>query len=122
MELCLLVIKQVCPLNKVMVYQIPPRQTARGHLASTWDVEKYIWSGKLKVMSSGCILLEDDQGLFAKAIITDSFLEPVMDSSRYFVLKITETDKHAFIGIGFPDRQSAFDLNVAVQDYHKCVF
>ncbi|UYV62406.1 NECAP1 [Cordylochernes scorpioides] len=60
-------------------------------------------------------------------------IEPVMDSSRYFVIRLQDggtlniiqgfvwcvSDRTAFIGIGFVDRGDSFDLNVALQDHFK---
>lgn len=49
-------------------------------------------------------------------------MEGVLDSSRYFVLKIVDvSEKHAFIGVGFGDRGDAFDMNVSLQDHFKYV-
>ena len=56
--------------------------------------------------------------MFAEAPITEfptKSIEPVSDSSRYFVLKIENQGRSAFIGVGFADRSDSFDFNVALQ-------
>jgi len=42
-------------------------------------------------------------------------IESVSDSSRYFVLRIQNQGRSAFIGVGFADRGDSFDFNVALQ-------
>jgi adaptin ear-binding coat-associated protein 1/2 len=47
-------------------------------------------------------------------------IEPVLDSSRYFVVRLQDdAGRNAFVGLGFNDRSDAFDLNVALQDHFK---
>lgn len=56
-------------------------------------------------------------------------IEPTIDSSRYFVCKVVDitgeasnsdgTPKHAFLGLGFPDRQTAGDFRAAIDDYTR---
>ena len=67
--------------------------------------------------------LEDKNNgqLFAEAPITEfptKSIEPVSDSSRYFVLKIENQGRTAFIGVGFADRSDSFDFNVALQVFY----
>lgn len=74
------------------------------------------------------IRLEDPNSgdLFAACFVfpgqREGSVEPVLDSSRYFVLKIEDGQgKHAFIGLGFAERNEAFDFNVALSDHEKYV-
>ncbi len=46
-------------------------------------------------------------------------MEKVLDSSRYFVLRIEHQGRHAFVGLGFNERNNAFDFNVAVSDHKR---
>ena len=42
----------------------------------------------------------------------------MLDSGRYFVLRITnDKGRHAFIGICFNERNDAFDFNVALAEF-----
>ena len=46
-------------------------------------------------------------------------IEPVLDSSRYFVLRIVdrESGHHAFVGLGFRERGDASDFNAALFEH-----
>ncbi|PWN19850.1 adaptin ear-binding coat-associated protein 1 NECAP-1 [Microstroma glucosiphilum] len=126
----------------VYVYRIPPRASSTaGYKASDWSDPKTgdlastaIWKGRMKVVESEregkCeIRLEDaDSGeLFALCPydISGNSVEAVLDSSRYFVLRVESQDpttgnkKKAYIGMGFEDRSDSFDFNVALQDWVK---
>lgn len=113
-------------LNKrdSLVYQIPPASSASGHKADDW--KKCIWRGRLRVVGKGkdvsIKLLDPSSGqLFAQCHIPlgdhQKYVEPVTDSSRYFVLKITNGDRHAFIGMGFEDRNDAMDFKICLSDF-----
>ncbi|KAH6766805.1 non-intrinsic ABC protein 4 [Perilla frutescens var. hirtella] len=118
-------------VREVAVYKIPPRPTAGGYKCGEWLQSDKIWSGRLRVVScdSRCeIRLEDPNSaeLFAACFVhpgqRDAAVEPVLDSSRYFVLRIEDgRGKHAFVGLGFNERNEAFDFNVALSDYEKYV-
>lgn len=97
-----------------------------GHRANDWDVNKWLWQGQLKVQAQGSVLsvlLVDSKSgeLFATCPATEPHskaIDPVVDSSRYFVLRIDDgKGRHAFIGMGFRDRSEAYDFNATVQDH-----
>ena len=50
-----------------------------------------------------------------------SSVEPVVDSSRYFVLKIVDpqSKRHAFIGLGFRERTQSSDFNAAIDEHRQ---
>lgn len=116
-------------VREVSVFKIPPRSTSVGYKCGDWLQSDRIWSGRLRVVSCGdrCeIRLEDPSSgeLFAACFVLpgqrESSVETVLDSSRYFVLKIEDgRGKHAFIGLGFNERNEAFDFNVALSDHEK---
>ncbi|KAJ8535688.1 hypothetical protein K7X08_023408 [Anisodus acutangulus] len=118
-------------VREVNVFKIPPRPTSGGYKCGEWIQTDKIWSGRLRVVSckDRCeIRLEDlNSGeLFAACFVPpgqrESSVESVLDSSRYFVLKIEDgRGKHAFIGLGFNERNEAFDFNVALSDHEKHV-
>jgi len=112
------------------VYQIPPLKNESGHRANDWDVNKWLWSGTIKVTAKGnvlyVLLVDTTTGeLFATCPVTEpgsKAIDPVVDSSRYFVLRIDDgKGRHAFIGMGFRDRNFSYDFNATLQDHWKGV-
>jgi len=113
------------------VYQIPPSATHAGHRADSWNVEKWLRAVRVKVTSrgsKGAIKLEDkDSGeLFAECPLPNdapvsTAVEPVIDSSRYFVLRVVDdaSGRHAFLGLGFRERDHASDFKLAVQEHQN---
>ncbi|XP_009757935.1 uncharacterized protein At1g03900-like [Nicotiana tabacum] len=118
-------------VREVNVYKIPPRPTSGGYKCGEWLQTDKIWSGRLRVVSckDRCeIRLEDPNSgdLFAACFVPpgqrENSVESVLDSSRYFVLKVEDgRGKHAFVGLGFGERNEAFDFNVALSDHEKYV-
>eukprot|EP00823_Brevimastigomonas_motovehiculus_P002042 TRINITY_DN131_c5_g1_i1.p1 TRINITY_DN131_c5_g1~~TRINITY_DN131_c5_g1_i1.p1 ORF type:complete len:325 (-),score=124.69 TRINITY_DN131_c5_g1_i1:333-1307(-) len=110
-------------IKKVNAYEVPTRSSASGYSANDWKRDHPIWTGRLRTVIKGdkcSILLEhtDREGLFAVCHYTNpSVVEPVLDSSRYFVLRISDNKgRVASIGISFEKREEAFDFKVALQD------
>ncbi|KAE8791495.1 Serine/threonine-protein kinase 38-like protein [Hordeum vulgare] len=118
-------------VREVSVFKIPPRTTSGGYKCGEWLQTDKIWTGRLRVVSCGdrCEIRLEDPGsgdLFAACFVLpgqrDSAVETVLDSSRYFVLRIEDgRGKHAFVGLGFGERNEAFDFNVALSDHEKYV-
>ncbi|KAL4352624.1 hypothetical protein GQ457_06G034340 [Hibiscus cannabinus] len=118
-------------VSECYVYLIPPRKTAGSYRADEWNVNKWVWEGILKVISKGeeCIIRLEDKNtgeLYARAFLRNGEphpVESVIDSSRYFVLRIEENidgrRRHAFIGIGFRERTEAYDFQAALHDHMK---
>ena len=90
----------LCVVAETHVYKIPPRQTSQGHRAADWN-GNHLWTGRCRVVGKGevcTIKLEDPNtgDLFAECPVTlpgpdqAPSVEPVMDSSRYFVLRIED--------------------------------
>ncbi|KAL9271934.1 hypothetical protein AKJ16_DCAP12215 [Drosera capensis] len=118
-------------IREVTVYKIPPRSTSGGYKCGEWLQSDRIWSGRLRLVSchDRCeIRLEDPSSsdLFAACFVLpgqrEQAVEPALDSSRYFVIRIEDgKGKHAFVGLGFGERNEAFDFNVALSDHDKYV-
>ncbi|CAI0396368.1 unnamed protein product [Linum tenue] len=75
----------------------------------------------------GCLFSLLNAGeLYARAFLRKGEphpVETVVDSSRYFVLRIEENVggrlRHAFIGLGFRERTEAYDFQAALHDHMK---
>ncbi|TFK30059.1 adaptin ear-binding coat-associated protein 1 [Coprinopsis marcescibilis] len=111
--------------REVLVYKIPPLTKNAGHRAGEWgDLADPLWKGRLRIVekSSGATLIfEDSTTVFAKTAYDPQrpSVEAVLDSSRYFVVRVEDAGKKAYIGMGFVERTDSFDFNVALQDYTK---
>lgn len=59
--------------------------------------------------------------MFAQCPVGPGAVQPVIDSSRYFVVRIVDEvqGRKAFLGMGFNERAEAFNFNVALQDFER---
>jgi len=115
-------------VSNVYVYRIPPRPSAQGYKAADWPDQALIWQGRLLIVERGDLaiirLVHSQNGeTFAECPVHPGSVEPVLDSSRYFVLRVEDraTKRHAFLGMGFQERGEAFDFNAALQDHDRRV-
>jgi len=117
----------LCIVRKVFCFKIPKVETATtGWRASDWPKEA-IWSGRLRIVAKGSkctIFLEhlDKEGIFAACPYTNErTVEAVVDSSRYFVMRIVneKAGQTALIGLGFKERTHAFDFKAALQEFES---
>ncbi|KAJ3569957.1 hypothetical protein NP233_g4723 [Leucocoprinus birnbaumii] len=115
--------------REVSVYKIPPLRANVGYRAGEWgDLAQPLWKGRLRIIerSSGtAILFEDSQtgDLFAKADYDPErpSVEAVLDSSRYFVVRVEDSGRKAYIGMGFAERTDSFDFSVCHTQYHGSI-
>jgi len=120
-ERTLLVKQDVC------VYRIPPQTKAVGWKATDWNLENPDWKGKMRLVSMGagakiCLEEKGTDKLYAVCPIETYpglAIQSVADSSRYFVIKVTEGGKTAHLGLGFSDRADSFDVNTTLHDHFK---
>ncbi|GFR47402.1 hypothetical protein Agub_g9119 [Astrephomene gubernaculifera] len=116
------------------VYVPIPPAGATGHRADKWDVDKWLKALKVELVAQDDNMLvrlsdQETSELFAECPLPcdgtplTTAVEPVVDSSRYFVLRVVdpETDKHAFIGLGFRERSDASGFTTGLDEYRKYV-
>ncbi|KAG6553724.1 hypothetical protein Mapa_004639 [Marchantia paleacea] len=85
-------------VEECYVYLIPPKKSAATYRADEWDINKWNWEGALRVVSKGeeCFIRLEEKStgeLYAQAIVRQDQplpLEAVIDSSRFFVLRIED--------------------------------
>ena len=107
------------------VYKLPPRTSAGGWHCQDWPKENHIFSGRVLItaLREQCTikLMDKDNGsLFAQCPLDNDnpqlSVEPVTDSSRYFVLRVSDgSGRYAYLGMGFIERSDAFEFNVTLQ-------
>eukprot|EP00049_Salpingoeca_infusionum_P024190 m.15114 g.15114 ORF g.15114 m.15114 type:complete len:269 (-) comp6514_c0_seq1:172-978(-) len=115
-------------VRECFVYKLPPRPSNSGYRADKWGLSNPLWTGRMKITATDSLctinLLDPKDGsLFAQAPLrdgeVDKVVERVIDSSRYFVLRVENKGRHAYLGVGFQERADAFDFNMALQDFKK---
>ena len=122
-------------VKEVFIYKIPPLATAAGHRAEDWNLATPLLTGSMKTFQSEgtmkVVLYGADGAEFGECPITVQpredilkFVEGVIDSSRYFVLRLVDkanAKRSAMIGIGFREREDAFDFKNVLNEYVRFV-
>ena len=135
-----------CP--EVFVYRIPPMMTSGGHRAEDWNLAKPLETCSLVVMrrDDACLLRllsekpkkdgppgATEPHLFCECQIQLDFGDPtkklehwveaVVDSSRYSVIRISDerTGREAHVGVGFRERSDAVDFKMSFQEYENAL-
>jgi len=135
-------------VEETFVYKVPPMATSTGFRAEDWNLAKPIDSCSLvvkRVDSALAIQLYTDspkehgppgaieKHLFAQCIVRlnltsdkpqpkiDYWVDAVVDSSRYFVIRISDekSGREAYIGMGFRERNDALNFKMSLDDFAR---
>ena len=135
----------VLNVSECFVYKVPPLRTASGHRAEEWGLANPLFTGFLRVTQadtrlkitiyaykdpSKLLASEDNLAKFAECPVevvpkgdVTAFVDGVIDSSRYYVLRIKDpaSTRTTLLGIGFRDREVAFDFKSVLNEYVRYV-
>jgi hypothetical protein len=113
--------RQLARCDTVRAYKIPRASQGEGLRCADW-YNNWIWTGRARVLLRGSVarvVLDDPSTglIFAEAPLEDQrSLQEVLDSACYFGLRIASGTREAFIGIGFADRNEAWEFKAALRD------
>jgi len=110
-----------------MLFQVPSA-SSRGHCAQEWK-QHFVWKGRMDVIMKGakCRMnfINPDGSLYGYGLITnniDKHVEGCYDSTRFFAIRLlNEKNQSLVMGIGFDDRNVAFDFKQALLKFKKNV-
>eukprot|EP01035_Chromulina_nebulosa_P017403 gene17403-22952_t len=130
----------ILSIQECFVFKIPPLRAAAGYRAEEWDLENPLTTCFLRLYQAESIVRlvlfnykdqtnrntnDENLSLFAECIIEikpnesiESYIDEVVDSSRYFVIKLKDpkSTRVLRLGIGFRERESAFDLRGSLNE------
>lgn len=135
---------------ETFVYKVPPMATSGGFRAEDWNLANPLATCSLLVKRVDNLLYirlfkdtakldgpvgATEEHLFAQCKICphsmpggtslnmDYWVDAVVDSSRYFVLRISDekNGREAHIGIGFRERIDAINFKMSLDDYQKAM-
>jgi hypothetical protein len=122
--------------DECFVYRVPPRQTgSRGHRADSWNLASPALTCRLDVVDVGGEICQiklfdkktDKLAACSEIIINEKgdrsklefYLESVVDSSRYYVLRVEDkkTKRVIYLGLGFRKRPDSSNFFESIQDF-----
>ncbi|KAH0570216.1 hypothetical protein SS50377_28191 [Spironucleus salmonicida] len=119
----------VAILKDSFAYRIAPTLNIDNFTCESWPQDWLIFRGQMKIVTTDTqcfvILLNPDNTEQTRFPVQYRGSIPVLnqasDSSRYFVLVVMDPTgtRQAFVGIGFADRETAFDFKVQLADFGK---
>jgi hypothetical protein len=131
--------------KEVFVYKVPPLRSATGHRAEDWGLANPLFTGALKIFQADTkcrvviysyknpeTLAMNKENLieFGQCPIEvkpkediKQFIDAVVDSSRYYVVRLKDpkSSNTVMIGIGFRERDAAFDFKSSLNEYVRYV-
>ncbi|KAG7343483.1 DUF1681 domain containing protein [Nitzschia inconspicua] len=122
-------------IAECFMYRLP-KGSSSPYRAETWPLTKPLQCVSLRIERRGDVLLliftytvdgQKGSKLFALCSIDivnknhklEHYVEAVLDSTRYFVIRVTDekAGREALIGLGFRDREEAGDFRAALAKY-----
>lgn len=126
--------ERLLSISECFLYRVPPLRKTSGHRAEEWGLAKPTMTSRLELVGVGDVLeirilsCGEESKRVAMCPVrcgpgspsVDAVVDPVVDSSRYFVLRCEdEKRRHAYVGIGFSERDVAYDFKATIFDFSK---
>ncbi len=132
-------------IKECFVYKVPPLRSASGHRAEDWGLANPMCTGCLQIFQADTklrIILYSYKDANHLTMTPENivplgqcpmevkhgenittYVDAVIDSSRYYVLRLKDprSTRTTLIGIGFREREQAFDFKNSLNEYVKFV-
>ena len=118
------------------LYKVPPLKIASGHRAEDWGLGSPQLTGRVEIVGVGTtaevrVFKQDDSAkpvavcpvrCAAGSPAVGAVVDDVVDSSRYFVLRLEDAKKRkAYLGLGFRERDVAYDFKATLCDFKRSI-
>ena len=110
-------------LNSIQVVKVKPFNSA---FANIWQLNKFFVVHFVQVQNTQIFHYLSKHHVGKISSVLFSSVETKLNANplsdffyRYFVIKVVEGEKTAYLGLGFADRADSFDLNTHLHDHFK---